>query len=361
AVLTLERQEHLSSYALDLRVVLDRQVARSHLRAAVLTWLTDQATIADHELQLVLQIAGNDKDSLRWQAVRTLCSQPFVQAINDHGLLVAASMVLNGVQARDRAELAALISQLGQQSCAHLLSEAARYLPEATAAALLRLASDPDTATRLVGVLLRAVFLAGPTAGPITTKLFCTVVENVAGHALHAQALHASGRRSGALHAGSKSPDIEAAISALYSEHGIGILALSTLARRASAPSADAIRTWLTAAARLAAARGAVQVFDTRSPLPRRKTGLDLFEASATQRPTDFAQALTAFLVEQLQSAADQKTRWRPAGQSENPDKGLRYDHILGYGSFGGGLVDENFGGPRTGLRLSAAHEPGRA
>jgi hypothetical protein len=65
AVLSLQRQEEAPTYAPDLRAMLDPQVTRSHIRAAVLTWLSDQPSPLDHELATVLAIAENAKDPLR--------------------------------------------------------------------------------------------------------------------------------------------------------------------------------------------------------------------------------------------------------------------------------------------------------
>jgi hypothetical protein len=87
AVLSLERQEEAPTYAPDLRAMLDPQIARSHIRAAVLTWLSDQPSPLDHELATVLAIAENTKDPLHWQAMRALCSPSFVEAIQGDGQL----------------------------------------------------------------------------------------------------------------------------------------------------------------------------------------------------------------------------------------------------------------------------------
>jgi len=356
AVLTLERQEDPPRYVLDLRTVLDPTLVRSHLRAAVLTWLTDQATVEDHELQLVLEIAANDQDPLRRQAIRVLSSQPFTRALNRHGLLAVGAGVMSNVRPHGDDQLAELVAKLDANSCAYLLFEAARHLPEEASAALLPLASDAAGATRWVGALLRTVFLAGPAAGPTTVKLFSTVVETIADHALVTWSANAGDALATPPPNQSLAQNIDAAVAAVYARDGIH--ALSTLAARASAPAVDAIRVWLTTAARIAKARGDVDVFGTDSPLPQGETGLDLFEASATKEPTEFAQAMTAFLVEQLELAADPRARWRPAGQPRDAAGGLRYDHIFGFGSFGHGLDDEVFRALRTALRLCASQSP---
>jgi hypothetical protein len=90
-VLSLEREQDANTYAVDLRGVLDRRAVRSHLRAAVLAWLTDLRSLRDEELDPVLDTAVNREDRLRWEAVRTLSSEPFARALNDHGLLPIAS------------------------------------------------------------------------------------------------------------------------------------------------------------------------------------------------------------------------------------------------------------------------------
>lgn len=157
AVLALERQQDGPTYLADLQAILDRQLVRSHLRAAVLTWLKDQPTAHDEELRIVLEIAASDQDPIRWQAVRALSNQPFASALGEHGLLTAAADVIGNRPSRDDHRLAGLLRRFDEQSCAYLLFEGARQLPEEAAAACLPLASDRQTATRLVELIDRLI------------------------------------------------------------------------------------------------------------------------------------------------------------------------------------------------------------
>ena len=75
-MLSLEREQDANTYAVDLRGVLDPRAARSHLRAAVLAWLTGLRSIRDEELGPILDTAVNREDRLRWEAVRTLSLSP---------------------------------------------------------------------------------------------------------------------------------------------------------------------------------------------------------------------------------------------------------------------------------------------
>jgi len=359
AVLALEREADPPRYIRDLRSVLDRMLVRSHLRAAVLTWLTDHATIEGHELQLVLEIAANDQDPLRGHALRVLSRHPFIEALNSRALLAVAAGVMSDLRPRrDDGQLAELVGWLDPDRCAYLLFEAARHLPEEAATALLPLASDAAPATRWVWALLRAVFLAGQATGPTTVRLFCTTVETIADHAVATWRADVAGAPAATRQDGNLAPNVDTAVAAAYSRSGDGIHALHTLAERAPTLAVDAIRAWLTTAARIAKARGAAHVFDTDSPLPLEETGLYLFEACATKAPIKFAEAMTALLVEQLELAAYPQARWHPAGPPSDVAGGLRYDHILGFGSLGNGLDDEVFGALRTALRLCASQSP---
>lgn len=156
-MLALERQQDGPTYLADLQAILDRQLVRSHLRAAVLTWLKDQPTAHDEELRIVLEIAASDQDPIRWQAVRALSNQPFASALGEHGLLTAAADVIGNRPSRDDHRLAGLLRRFDEQSCAYLLFEGARQLPEEAAAACLPLASDRQTATRLVELIDRLI------------------------------------------------------------------------------------------------------------------------------------------------------------------------------------------------------------
>jgi hypothetical protein len=355
AVLGLERQLGGPQYLTDLQAVLDPRLVRSHLRAATLTWLKDQTTALDDELRIVLQIAANGKDPMRWQAVRALSSQPFASELGKQGLLTAAADVLGGRPSRHDDKLTGLLRRFDETSCVYLLFEGARQLPEAAAAASLPLASDPHIATRLVRALLRTVFLAGPTAGPATAKLFCTIVDTLTDHALASSAGQADETTIS-----TTSPDVDNAaminnaVGALYDVDGKH--ALSTLVKQAPAHAADAIRAWLAAAERLADVDRGRNPFDHL--LHRQGTGLRIFETCAANAPVEFMQAVLPLMLAQYESAAMRRQRWRPAWASEGADTGLRYDMIQGVGSPYRSLGGEVYDALCTALRLSASQHP---
>jgi hypothetical protein len=305
----------------------------------------------------VLEIAANDQDPLRWQAVRALSSQPFASELGEQGLFTAAAEVLRNAPSRDDRELAGLMRRFDEQSCAYLLFEGARHLPEDAAAACLPLASDPQTATRLVRALLRTVFLAGSRAGPATVTLFCTVVNTLTNHALAMPAIQADENAASVT-----TPADEHTVSA---NNTIGVLygvdathALNTLVKMTPAHAADAIRVWFAAAEKIAKANGGRHAFDTGSPLPYQQTGLDIFETCATNAPIEFIQAVLPLMLTQFEQAALPRQRWRPARTPEDADAGLRYDMISGFGPTFRSLGDEVYDGLCTGLRLCAAHHP---
>jgi hypothetical protein len=131
AILTLERQQDWTSYVADLRAVLGRDSVRSHLRAAVLTWLTDLGTVEEDEIRVVLEIATDSQDALRRNAIRVLSSEPFVRALHARGLLPAVAANLGATTPPTDSLLAGLIARIDAERCAYLLFEAARSLPEA--------------------------------------------------------------------------------------------------------------------------------------------------------------------------------------------------------------------------------------
>lgn len=357
AVLALERQQGGPTYLADLQAILDRQLVRSHLRAAVLTWLKDQPTAHDEELRIILEIAANDQDAIRWQAVRALSHQPFASALGEHGLFTAAAEVIGNRPSHDDRRLAGLVHRFDEQSCAYLLFEGARQLPEDAAAACLPLASDRQTATRLVGALLRTVFLAGPGAGLATVTLFCTIVNTLTDHALATWAAQADEDADPDIPpADENAAAVNNTIRALYDVHGTH--ALSTLAKQTPVHAADAIRVWLAAAEKIAKVHGGHHAFDTASPLPYQQTGLKIFENCATNAPVEFVRAMLPFMLRQFELAAMTRQRWRPARASEATDAGLRYDMIHGFGPTFRSLRDELYDALCIALRLSAAQHP---
>jgi hypothetical protein len=356
AVLSLEREQDANTYVVDLRGVLDRRAVRSHLRAAVLAWLTDLRSLRDEELDPVLDTAVNREDRLRWEAVRTLSSEPFARALNDHGLLPVAAQVIAGRRTAQAQGPAGSLAELNPSDCAYLLFEASRYLPEEASTACLPLAADATTAARWVPSLLRTVYLAGPTAAATTVALFRTLTETLSRRALETQTGQSAPAASTAPVSERDAASLEGAIRALFATDGLH--ALRNLTERVPALAVEAITAWLTAGATLAEARGARFAFDAAGPLPSQPSGLRIFETCATSAPVEFAQAVAPFLVEQLERSAIAGLRWRPASEPRDSGQGLRYDLIRPFGNDGHGLDDEIHDALRTALQLAAAEHP---
>ena len=356
AVLSLEREQDANTYAADLRDVLNRRATRSHLRAAVLAWLTDLPSIRDEEMDSVLDAAVNREDRLRWEAVRTLCSEPFTRALNDHGLLPVATQVVAGRQTAHAQGPVGKLADLNPADCAYLLFEASRYLPEEASAACLPLAADATTAARWVPSLLRTVFLAGPAAAARTVTLFRTLTETLSRRALETQTGQSAPAVPTAPMSERDAATLEGAIRTLFATDGLH--ALRSLTERVPALAVQAITAWLSAGAALAEARGAPFAFDAAGPLPSQPSGLQIFETCATSAPVEFAQATAPFFVEQLERSAIAGPLWRPASESRDSDQGLRYDLIRPFGNEGHGLDDEIHDALRTALRLVAAEHP---
>jgi hypothetical protein len=358
AVLSLEREQDASTYAVDLRGVLDPWAARSHLRAAVLAWLTDPRSIRDEELGPILDTAVNREDRLRWEAVRTLSAEPFARALNDRGLLPVVAQVIAGRRTEQAQGPAGSLAELNPSDCAYLLFEASRYLPEEASAACLPLAADATTAARWVPSLLRTVFLAGPAAAATTVALFRTLTQTLSRRALETQTGQSAPAAFMAPLSEQDAATLEGAIRALFATDGLH--ALRNLTERVPPLAVQAITAWLTAGAALADARGELFAF-AAGPLPSQPSGLQIFEACATSAPVEFAQAVAPFLVEQLECSATAGQRWRPAGEPRDSGQGLRYDLIRPFGNQGHGLEDEIHDALRTALQLAAAEHPEQA
>jgi hypothetical protein len=348
AILTLERQGDQARYLADLRATLDPEKSRSHLRASVLIWLADQMEIDDRELELVAEIAVNENDRLNHAALQAMWSRPFSETLHRHGLLARVADVLHGTRRTEHARLESLVARLKPAACAALLCETSRHMPEEVSTAAMPFACDLG-ATAWAGVIMRCVFLAGPTAGAKTVELFCAAANTIADSAIAARnGAPVGGSQLTSQHDPSWRP--QAAVSILYAEHSIGVLALSTLANRASSPAVKAVCAWLMSVARICEAQGISHIFAADSPLSELNTGLEIFDKAASRDPAEFAETLTPVLLGQLHLAASE-TRWYPAGEVHGLNAGLRYDEIVGYGSAPGGLSGEVFGALRAALR----------
>jgi hypothetical protein len=300
-VLALEReQDRDGTYPADLRDVLTASSVRTHVRAAVLDWLTELEEPGDDEVALVVECATG-ASTVRRRARTVLWMPVWVRAL--HGgdfygwvvedLLGAAPD--SGVAA-DAPE--AHFGQLDRGDAWLLLEAAARCEPERTAKLCLPLAQARHISSAETWQVLRLVFLAGPGASTNVTDLFTTLTRTVRDQTLATSPQEPD--EDDALAGGAMAQ----ALASLF-RHG-GTDALHALVSRGVGQEAAAYGTWLQAADAVSIHLGAACAFDPKHHriLPEEETGLDTLQTLAERDPGATADVLVPFVLTQAQGAA---------------------------------------------------------
>ncbi|MFD9069801.1 AAA family ATPase [Streptomyces lasiicapitis] len=348
AVLSLEHELGLDQYREDLQDILANATDyRSHIRAAVLTWLKSLAPVESYEFEHVANLALNSADPLTRNAMPVLVSSGFVPHLLAHGLVDSITAGFHGDADRSGAPTNALTGFTPDQT-RWMLTEAARVSPEEICAGLVPVARDPSIAVPWTRMLLWTVFLAGSTAGEATVDLYCATATTV-GNSCAAMAGATAGENTSAQTVQGT------AIAALFGSDGFH--ALSTLAGRTSAPVATALRAWLETRAQVARASGARNAFDYSAFPPREGTGLRIFQRAAERDPVAFLENLTQPLLAEFDEI-DFEVRWHSAGTPDDHGPGLRYRGIGTVVGLSPDLEGEVVEGLRTALRLAAAEHP---
>ncbi|WP_416956498.1 AAA family ATPase [Streptomyces sp. Agncl-13] len=348
AVLSLERELDLDQYRGDLEAVIAHAPNyRSHIRAAVLTWLKSLAPVEPYEFEHVTTLALNSADPLTRNAMPILVSSGFVPHLLNHGLLDSINASFDGDADRSGTDTNGLVGFTPDQT-RWMLTESARVSPEEISVGLAPVARDPSIAVPWTGMLLWTVFLAGSTAGQATVDLYCETAMTV-GNSYTTMLETARSENT------SEQTALGTAVVTLFGSDGFH--ALSTLAERPSAPVATALRAWLATRAQIARASGARNAFDHSFSPSREGTGLRIFERAAERDPVAFLEKLTQPLLAEF-TEIDFEVRWRPAGIPDENGAGLRDRGIGAAVGLPPDLEGEVVEGLRTALLLAAAEHP---
>ena len=302
-VLALEREsDYTGTYTSDLREVLTAPGVRTHVRAAVLDWLTEIDDPGEDELTLVVECAMGTSP-VRRRARTVLWVPVWVQALHQHSYYnqIIEDLIARASPAKARRGTPGVqhFDQLDSPDAWLMLEAAARCEPERTAALCIALARDPYVVRRETWQVLRLVFLAGPGAGVRVAELFTALTENV---------------RDVALSIAPPEPDEQAdpiggemawALGALFQRGGTD--ALHTLAMKVPSDVAvSSYHIWLDAADRVARHLGSGCAFDPKyqSILPAQETGLGTLQTLAEREPSATATALVPFVLEQAEASS---------------------------------------------------------
>lgn len=348
AVLSLERELDLDQYRDDLEAILKHATDyRSHIRAAVLTWLKSHTSVKRYEFENVTNLALSSTDPLTRNAMPVLVSSGFVPYLLSHGLMDSISASFESDTDRSGASTSGLIGFTPDQA-RWMLTESARVSPEEISAGLVPVARDPGIAVPWARMLLWTVFLAGSAAGQATVDLYCATATTI-GNAYAAMPDTAMDENT------SEQTALGAAVAALFGSDGFH--ALSTLAGRPSAPVATALRAWLATRAQIARASGARNAFDHSIFPSREGTGLRIFERAAERAPVAFLEKLIQPLLEEF-TEIEFEVRWRPTRTPDENGAGLRDRGIGTAVGLPPDLEGEVVEGLRTALCLAAVEHP---
>jgi len=326
AMLTLTREDGTSNeYLTDISSVLDRAKSRSHIRGAVLSVLSEMDEVWEQELTLVLQIAADNADPMRQQALGALTTEPMARRLASSGLLDVAAAILGGVTPSSQSQDAQLLSQVGAESCGYLLMRAAASQPNAAATAALSLASSSFQITAWLNGFLRLIHLAGPSAsGSALSDLFIELARATMAAVLDEDSYRA---------------DTEAAAQRLGVDHTVilerigatlfrdGRYALGVIAQHTPTQAPRALQAWLEAAVSINTLRGIGSLFDSDSALGRNATGLGVFSRAAQAAPRSFVDAVLPIILREWKKTA-KDFRWAPVGSGEQTT-GLRHTRYL--------------------------------
>lgn len=299
-LLALEREQDAAGvYKPDLREVLTASGVRTHVRAAVLDWLTEADEPDDDEVALVVHVAVGDSP-VRRRALTALWTPSWVTALHRCGFYreLAEHLLAKGGSDpsepdRDKKRQFEL---LDRQDAWLLLEAAVRCAPERTAESCLPLARDRQIARGFAACVLRLVFVAGPGTGASVTNLFVTLVETVRADVL-AAAPPATDDQEAA-----RGGEAAEALAALFGRSATD--ALHTLVMKAPTEAVRAYRAWFEAADAIAHHFGPSCAFAQHDPrlLPDQESGLGTLQRLAEHEPAATADLLVPFVITQAQA-----------------------------------------------------------
>jgi len=326
AMLALTREDGTpNDYFTDISGVLDRTKSRSHIRAAVLSMLSEMDEVREQELTLILQIAADNTDPMRQHALGTLTTEPMARWLASSGLLDVAVAILGGMTSPSQSQDAQLLSQVGAEGCGSLLMRAAAHQPNAAATAALALTSNSHQVTTWLNGFLRLIHIAGPAAsGSPLADLFVELARAATSAVLDEESYRA---------------DTEAAAQRLGVERTVilqrigtmlfrdGRYALATIAQHTPAQAPSALQAWLEAAVSINTTRSVGSLFETGSVLGHDATGLGVFSRAAQAASRSFVEAVLPTIMRDWEKTA-KEFRWTPTGTQEQTT-GLRHTRYL--------------------------------
>jgi hypothetical protein len=316
ALLALGKEEDDGrEYVSDLRVSLDGTRTRSHIRAAVYSMLRECRTVTDSEFAVVFERAMDPGDRLRFHALRTLTAPAFAAIMAQRSLPQFLAMRLSANPPAPQSQDEQTLARLSDGETSNLLVWLARSSPETTAASVRPLASDAAALGHTVRLLLRIVFMAGPTDdGRGVADLFITVVESVA--ELATSPLPANFVDAAIAYG---LPDANALVWRIVdlTFNDDGRHALSTIVKNCALHAARAIGAWLRAAERISLHHNIsslFQGFGEDTPLRHESTGLKILELCARATPIDYVTTLLPILIRDWERTVLVGADWRPVG-----------------------------------------------
>jgi hypothetical protein len=316
ALLALGKEEDDSrTYIADLRVALDGNRTRSHIRAAVYSMVGECRTVTDTEFEVVFERAVDPADALRFHARRTLAAPAFAVIMARRSLPQFLALRQSSNPPAPQGPHQQALARLTTDEASILLIQLAQSSPDTTAAAARALASNTAALDRTVRLLLRIVFMAGPADdGRDVADLFIAVVNAVAELATSPPPAHfIDAATTYGL------PDADALVRRIVylTFNDDGLHALSTIVKNCTRHAARAIGAWLHAAERISLHHDISSIFQgfgDDTPLRHESTGLDILEGCARATPIEYVTAVLPILIRDWERNVHAGADWRPTG-----------------------------------------------
>jgi hypothetical protein len=316
ALLALGKEEDDSrTYLADLRVALDGNRTRPHIRAAVFSMLRECRTVTDAEFEVVFDRAVDLGDALRFHARRTLAAPAFAVIMAQRNLPQFLAVRLSTNPPAPQGPHQQALAPLSNDETSRLLLQLAQSSPDTTAAAARTLTNNTATLDRTVRLLLRIVLMAGPADdGRDVADLFIAVVESVA--ELATAPPPANFVDAATAH---NLPDAGALVQRIVdlTLNDDGHHALSTIVKNCTRHAARAIGAWLRAAERTSLHRNISSIFKgfgEETPLRYESTSLGILEGCARATPIEYVETVLPILIRDWERAVQVGADWRPIG-----------------------------------------------
>ncbi|WP_410875091.1 hypothetical protein [Nocardia sp. A7] len=315
AILALERDDP-PRYREDLAQVLARS-NRSHVRGAVLSFLSTQSEVDVEEIEILLSIAADETDPMRNQVIRTLATKPLAEAMADQGMLNVVCEIYCGMnRPGGDNRVRAAFRKFSSQELLYLVVEAARFRPDRAAQAALPITQMTDRGDEWVDALTRLTDLAGVGGGTGTGNDLLQLFRRVTAAAC---SFECGGDRQNR-----QSDEAPAALDQWLSNSS-AVYAVDNFIDRFPAVAADAVTVWLDAARRISDHFGIQQSVLNRGSRASYQRGGPNLRKCAEQTPLRYVQQLSNFVLDDYRRIAT-GPGWTPSESTIDPAEGLRRD-----------------------------------